>query len=72
MYFCLLLDMGVEIGCSLLRRKCRPRFFENRVLRRIFGPKRDERFYIYKETVEGSQLNLNTFLKLYVKRKSID
>jgi hypothetical protein len=25
-----------------LREECRLRFFENRVLRRIFGPKRDE------------------------------
>jgi hypothetical protein len=25
-----------------LRKKCRQRVFENRVLRRIFGPKRDE------------------------------
>jgi hypothetical protein len=25
-----------------MRGKCRPRVFENRVLRRIFGPKRDE------------------------------
>jgi len=30
-------------ACSLtLREKCRLRMFENRVLRRIFGPKRDE------------------------------
>jgi hypothetical protein len=29
--------------CSLtLREECRLRVFENRVLRRIFGPKRDE------------------------------
>jgi hypothetical protein len=26
-----------------LREKCRLRVFENRVLKRIFGPKRDER-----------------------------
>ena len=30
-------------ACSLtLREECRPRVFENRILRRIFGPKRDE------------------------------
>jgi hypothetical protein len=30
-------------SCSLtLREECRLRVFENRVLRRIFGPKRDE------------------------------
>jgi hypothetical protein len=28
--------------CALLTEKCRLRIFENRVLRRIFGPKRDE------------------------------
>jgi hypothetical protein len=26
----------------MLREECRVRFFENRVLRRVFGPKRDE------------------------------
>jgi hypothetical protein len=33
--------MGVELGLSL-REEHRLRVFENRVLRRIFGPKRDE------------------------------
>jgi hypothetical protein len=28
--------------CLTLRKKCRLRVFENMVLRRIFGPKRDE------------------------------
>jgi hypothetical protein len=32
--------MGVDLGT--LREKHRLRVFENRVLRRIFGPKRDE------------------------------
>jgi len=36
----------VLYGCKswslTLREKCRLRVFENRVLRRIFGPKRDE------------------------------
>ena len=36
----------VLYGCGTwsltLREECRLRFFENRVLRRIFGPKRDE------------------------------
>jgi hypothetical protein len=34
--------MVVKVGRSHLREECRPRVFENRVLRRIFGPKRDE------------------------------
>jgi len=34
--------MGVKIGRSHLREERRLRVFENRVLRRIFGPKRDE------------------------------
>jgi hypothetical protein len=33
---------GCESWSSTLREKCRLRVFENRVLRRIFGPKRDE------------------------------
>jgi hypothetical protein len=31
-----------EIWSLTLREECRPRVFENRVLRRIFGPKRHE------------------------------
>jgi hypothetical protein len=34
--------MGVKLGLLTLREEHRPRVFENRVLRRIFGPKRDE------------------------------
>jgi hypothetical protein len=33
--------MGVKLGLTL-REEQRLRVFENRVLRRIFGPKRDE------------------------------
>jgi hypothetical protein len=33
--------MGVKLG-RLLREESRLRVFENRVLRRIFGPRRDE------------------------------
>ena len=33
---------GCEIWSLTLRKKCRPRVFENRVLRRAFGPQRDE------------------------------
>jgi hypothetical protein len=34
--------MGVKLGLITLREEHRLREFENRVLRRIFGPKRDE------------------------------
>ena len=34
--------MAVKLGSWTLREECRLRVFENRVLRRIFGPKRDE------------------------------
>ena len=33
---------GCETWLFTLREKCRLRVFENRVLRRTFGPKRDE------------------------------
>jgi hypothetical protein len=34
--------MGVKLWRLTLREECRLKVFENRVLRRIFGPKRDE------------------------------
>jgi hypothetical protein len=34
--------MGVKLGLLTLREEQRIRLFENRVLRRIFGPRRDE------------------------------
>jgi hypothetical protein len=34
--------MGVKLGSLTLREERRRRVFENRVLRRIFGPKRDK------------------------------
>jgi hypothetical protein len=33
---------GCETWYFILREECRLRVFENRILRRIFGPKRDE------------------------------
>jgi len=33
---------GCETWSLALREECRLRVFENRVLRRVFGPKRDE------------------------------
>ena len=32
---------GYEAWCLAIREECRLRVFENRILRRIFGPKRD-------------------------------
>jgi hypothetical protein len=34
---------GCEIWPLTLREECRQRVFENRMLRRVFGPKRDEK-----------------------------
>jgi hypothetical protein len=34
--------MGMKLGLLTLREENRLRVFENRVLRRIFGPRRDE------------------------------
>jgi hypothetical protein len=34
---------GCETWSLILREECRLNVFENRVLRRIFGPKRDDR-----------------------------
>ena len=34
--------MGVKLGHSQLKEECTLRTFENRVLRRIFGPMTDE------------------------------
>jgi hypothetical protein len=36
------MEYGFETWFLTLREECRLRVFENRVLRRIFGPKRDE------------------------------
>jgi hypothetical protein len=38
----ILLNYGCETWSLTLREECRLGVFENRVLRRIFGPKRDE------------------------------
>jgi hypothetical protein len=34
--------VGVKLGSLILREEHRLRMFDNRVLRRIYGPKRDE------------------------------
>jgi hypothetical protein len=40
--------VGVKLGADM--EECRLRVFENRVLRRIFGPKRDEMTGVEKTT----------------------
>jgi hypothetical protein len=42
-------DYGCETVSFTLRWEDRPKMFENRVLRKIFGPKRDE----YEESGEN-------------------
>jgi hypothetical protein len=39
--------MGVKLGLLTLREEHKLRVFENRVFRRIFGPKRDEAIGIW-------------------------
>jgi hypothetical protein len=39
---------GCETWSLVLREECRRRVFENKVLRRIFGPKRDEIIWKWK------------------------
>jgi hypothetical protein len=50
---------GCESWSLTLREECRLRVFENRVLRRIFGPKRDE------VTGEWRRLNNKELYALY-------
>ena len=50
---------GCEIWSLTLRDERRLRVFENRVLRRVFGPKRDE------VTVEGRKLHNEELSELY-------
>jgi hypothetical protein len=50
---------GCETWSLTLREEHRLRVFENRILRRIFGPKRDE------VTVEWRKLHIEEFHNLY-------
>jgi len=50
---------GFETSSLTLREECRLRLFENRVLRRIFGPRRDE------VTVERRKLHNEELNDLY-------
>jgi hypothetical protein len=45
---------GCEIWSLIFREKCRLRVFENWVLRRIFGPKREEITGSEKNTKRGA------------------
>jgi hypothetical protein len=49
---------GCETWSLTLREKHRLRVFENRVLRRIFGPKRDEVMGQWKKFHNGELCNL--------------
>jgi hypothetical protein len=51
--------MGVKLVSLTLRKECRLRVFENRVLRRIFGPKR------YEVTGEWRRLHNEELHALY-------
>jgi hypothetical protein len=49
---CKTLILSVVLKLTLaLRKEHRPRVFENRVLRKVFGPKRNEVFGAWKKTV---------------------
>jgi hypothetical protein len=50
---------GCESWSLILKEECRLRVFENKVLRRIFGPKRDE------VTGEWGRLHNKEFSALY-------
>jgi hypothetical protein len=59
LYFLPVVLYGCEIWSLTLREECRLRVFENKVLRRIFGPKRDE------VTGEWRRLHNNELYALY-------
>ena len=40
--FTMIIIIIVTVSSRTLREECRLRVFENRILRRIFGPKKDE------------------------------
>jgi hypothetical protein len=50
--------MGVKLGLLTLREEHRLRVFENRVLRRIFGPKKDEVMREWRKFHSGELHNL--------------
>jgi hypothetical protein len=52
--------MGVTLGLLTLREEYRLRVLENRVLRRIFGPKRDEVMGQWRKMHSGELHNLHS------------
>ena len=43
---------GCETWSLTVREECRLRVFENRILRRIFGPKREDNIRVYLEEID--------------------
>ena len=63
---------GCETWLLTLREECRLRVFENRVLRRIFGPKRDkvtgEWTRLHNEELNDLYSSLNVFREIISRR----
>jgi hypothetical protein len=61
---------GCETWSLTLREEHRLRVFENRVLRRIFGPTRDEVTGEWRKLQNGELHNLSTSLDIIIQIKS--
>jgi hypothetical protein len=61
---------GCETWSLTLREEHRLRVFENRVLRRIFGPKRDEVMGEWRKLHDGELYNLYSSPDIFRKIKS--
>jgi hypothetical protein len=61
-FTCKLLYLGVKLGLLTTREKQRVRVFENRVLRRISGPERNEIIGSYRKSHNEELHNLYTSL----------
>jgi hypothetical protein len=61
---------GCETWSLTLREEHRLRVFENRVLRRIFGPKRDEIRGVWRKLHNGEMHNLYSFSNIIIIIKS--
>jgi len=68
----LLVLYGCETWSLILSEECRLKVFENRVLRRIFGPKKDEvtgeRRKLYNEELNDLYCSTNTVRVIKSKR----